>query len=214
MLLRSTLRDLLLATWKVPPGALAGKLPAGLALETTASGDALFSLVGTRAAGNRTGRLRAPDFSQLTLRTYVTGENGPAVFFLGLRVTAGALGAVALGMPVRAARIRIRDGLVAATALGLEIAYRRLGPAVEVPVLPSGPLGHHDVAYLYSAGVRRLATTHEPFVWEAAELVKRPHLEPLLALGLDVGQPASLLYAASTRFDVQLPPTRTGGPVQ
>jgi hypothetical protein len=58
--------------------------------------------------------------------------------------------------------------------------------------------------------VRRLATTHDPFRWEAAELVGEPRLEPLMALGLDVGAPDSLLYAASTRFEIQLPPVKTG----
>lgn len=208
MLLRSTLRDLLLATWKVPPGALARKLPEGLELETTASGDALLSIVALRAEGNRSGALPVPGFSQLTVRTYVTGEDGPAVFFLGLRVTTGGLGAVAFGMPVRPARIRVRDGVVEVPGLGLSLRYRRLGPAAGIPELPSGPLGHHDVAYLYSAGVRRLSTTHDPFRWEAAELADEPRLEPLLALGLDVGGPDSLLYAAGTAFEIGLPPTK------
>ncbi|MFN8187383.1 MAG: DUF2071 domain-containing protein [Gaiellales bacterium] len=210
MLVRSTLRDLVLATWQAPPAALTPKLPAGLELETTASGDALVSLVGMRVTRSRSGRLPLPGFSQVTLRTYVIAEDGPAVFFLGLRVTAGGLGGALIGLPVRAARLRVRDGLVQGGSLGLSVRYRCVGASPEVPVLPSGPLGHHDVAYLYSAGVRRLATTHDPFRWEAAELLEKPRLEPLQALGLDVGMPDSLLYAASTRFELQLPPVKAG----
>ncbi len=44
----------------------------------------------------------------------------------------------------------------------------------------------------------------------AAELLEKPRLEPLQALGLDVGMPDSLLYAASTRFELQLPPVKAG----
>jgi len=213
MLVRASLRDLLLVTWRVPPGALTGKIPAGLELETTTDGDALVSLVGMRATAGRCRGLPMPPFSQLTLRTYVLADDGPAVFFLGLRVTAGGLGGALIGLPVRAARLRVRDGLVQGGSLGLSVRYRCVGASPEVPVLPSGPLGHHDVAYLYSAGVRRLATTHDPFRWEAAELLEKPRLEPLQALGLDVGMPDSLLYAASTRFELQLPPVKAGGSV-
>ena len=34
--------------------------------------------------------------------------------------------------------------------------------------------------------------------------------EPVLALGFDVGQPDSLLYAEATRFSLDLPPERIG----
>lgn len=205
MIVDSVLRDLLLATWRVSPGAIARKLPPGVDPDTTAEGDGLVSLLGVRSTSVRAAGLPLPRFGQVTLRTYVLVDGEPAVFFLGLRVTTGGLGGALYGIPVRLGRIRVREGQVRAPGLGLRVRYRRLGAPGAPPLLGSGPLGHHDVAYFASAGLRRLATSHPPFAWEAAELSERPRLDPVSALGLDVGEPDWLLYAARTEFRTTFP---------
>ena len=205
MLLESTIRDLLLATWIVPGGAVARKLPAGIEPELTGAGEALLSLVGARAVACRARGKPVPGFSQLTLRTYVIAVGEPSVFFLSLRTTLPGLAGSLYGFPVRPARIRVEDGLVRARGLGVSLRYARTGAPADVPRLPSGPLGHHDVATFFAAGLRRLQTRHDEFRWEAAELLEPPRLDALVALGFDVGEPSSLLYAAATGFDVELP---------
>jgi hypothetical protein len=90
----------------------------------------------------------------------------------------------------------------------VSLRYRRSGPTGVVPAFRTGPLGSHDVGYFLAAGLRRLAAEHDPFAWEAAELLAPARLDPVLALGFDAGEPASVLYAASNRFRAQLPPEK------
>jgi uncharacterized protein YqjF (DUF2071 family) len=208
MRLDTTVRDLLVATWYVPEVSVARTLPPGLEPALAGDGRALVSLVTLRNTAVRAGRRRAPSFSQLGVRTYVRLGPEPALLWLAVRVTPAGLAGVFFGLPLRPARIRVRAGEVVAKGSGVRLRYRTIGEARGVPSAGGTPLGVHEVALLVSAGLRRLASTHEPCAWQEAELLEPALAEPLLALGFDVGEPDSLLYAAETRFALDLPPVR------
>ena len=91
MILLVTVRDLLFATWKVPPDKVAAKLPAGLEPELM-DGSALVTLAFARAVGGKLGPLPVPRFSKLTVHSYVTGPHGPGLCFLECRVSRSTLG--------------------------------------------------------------------------------------------------------------------------
>jgi hypothetical protein len=210
MRLQTTVRDLVVATWRVPAASVAPALPGGVELALGDDGKALVSLVGLRNADVRLGARRAPSFSQLNVRTYVTLAGAPALFLLAIRVSLVGVGGIAFGMPLRPIRLRVSAGSVVAKGAGVRLRYRAIGEARAVPAAGGTALGVHDVALLVSAGLRRLASSHEPFAWQEAELLEPALAEPVLALGFDVGEPDSLLYAAATRFSLDLPPGRVG----
>jgi hypothetical protein len=201
-------RDLLLVTWEVSSGTIARTLPAGVKPAVTPNGGALVSLAAVRITAVRAGAMPLPSWSQLAVRTYVQVAGEHAILFLSLRVTPPGLAAAMFGVPVRPALVRVARGLVRSSGLGVSIRYRVLPGPAGVPELEGGPVGHHDVAYVVAAGMRRLIARHDPFAFEAAELLERPRLDSLLALGFDVEEPVSVLYAAGTAFALELPPER------
>jgi len=206
--LETTVRDLLAATWHVPVETVSRALPPGPRPALAEDGRALVSLVALRNTDVRAGRWRAPSFAQLGVRTYVTLGAEPALFLLSVRVTPAGLGGAFFGMPLRPVRIRVRRGEALARGAGVRLRYRTIGQARSVPAAGGTPLGVHATALLVSAGLRRLVSSHEPCSWEEAELLEPALAEPVLALGFDVRQPDSLLYAAETRFTLELPPER------
>jgi hypothetical protein len=208
MKLTFAVRDLLLVTWRVAPESVERSLAPGLEPALTAEGDGLVSAAAFRNTDVRLNGRRGPSFSQLNVRTYVTRRGEPGVFFLSLRVTPAGMGGALFGAPYRPARIRVREGHVRAPGLGVSIRYHLVGDEPDVPELEAGPLGTHDVGYFVAAGLRRLVARHEPFRWRGVELASAPRFDPLIALGFDVGTPDWTLYAAETRFAVQLPPEK------
>jgi hypothetical protein len=203
-----TVRDLVLATWKVAPESIEQSAPAGLDPALTADGAGLVSVAVFRNEDVRLNSRRAPSFRQLNVRTYVTRAGEPGVFFLSLRVTPGGLGGALFGAPYRPARVRVEAGLAEAPGLGVSFRYRLLGEEPEVPAFETGPLGTHDVGYFVAAGLRRLVADHDSFRWQGAELVASARADHVVALGFDVEQPDSVLYAAATAFRVELPPVK------
>ena len=129
MRLQMTVRDLLVATWRVPAAGVARTLPAGLEPSLDEDGKALVSLVGLRNADVRAGGWRAPSFSQLGVRTYVTLAGAPAIFLLAIRVSLAGIGGVVFGMPLRPIRLRVRAGSVVAKGAGVRLRYRAIGEA-------------------------------------------------------------------------------------
>jgi hypothetical protein len=203
------IRQLLVASWEVDPAAVGRKLPMGLAPALTEAESALVSLAAFRATNVRLDRMRGPAYAQLNVRTYVTRSGEPGVFFLALRVTTPGLPGVLLGAPLRPARIRVHDGAVEAPGLGVGIRYGRAGGPGEAP-FRTGPAETRDVAYYEAAGLRRAEAEHDPFAWEAAVPIGPVRVEPLLALGLEVGSPCSLLYADRVSFRLALPLAKVG----
>jgi hypothetical protein len=197
--------DLVLASWLVPAALPARDLPAGVEPALTEDGRAVVSLVAFRAEAVRLDGRRVPSFAQLNVRTYVRRAEETGIFLLSLRVTPPGLGGIAFGVPVRPARIRVREGTVQAPGLGYSLRYRRVPGSPEVPVVDEEPIGSQAGAFLVSAGLRRIVAEHDPFAWEPVELTAPARFDPVLALGLDVGPPDSLLYAGRTGFRAELP---------
>ncbi len=197
----------MMATWDTGLGQVKRSLPPGfepLALE----GRGLVSLVGFAARGVRLGRLPAPSYAGVNLRTYVRDRDGKAaIFVLQSRVTPTGMGALLLGLPVRATVIRARAGSLAAPGMGIAFTYEVGDSPVDAPPLDP-PIGELDVAYWKAAGIRRLQTTHAPIDWRAATATAPPVLDPVLAHGFDVQQPRWLHYAACARFELTLPPRK------
>jgi hypothetical protein len=208
--LELTARNLLVVSWEVDEAALTADLPAAVRPALLPSGRGLVSLVALRASAPTLGRLRAPSFCQLWVRTYVIAGEEHAIFIYGLRTGIAGLGGVAFGMPVRPARIRVQDGRVSAPGLGVELRYRHDGRPSSVPALEGTEIGSQSAVYVMSAGVRRLWVEHSPFRWEAAELLTAPRIDPVLALGFDLGEPVSVLYAERTALRTELPPSEVG----
>ncbi|MWG33973.1 YqjF family protein [Halomarina oriensis] len=85
-LVRMTWRDTLFAHWAVAPETVASRLPPGLALDTY-GGRAWLSVVGFRMDGIRprgTPEALGFSFPELNLRTYVTHEGSPGIYFFNL----------------------------------------------------------------------------------------------------------------------------------
>jgi hypothetical protein len=196
-------RDLLLASWRTDRESVARTLPAGLE-PAEVDGEHLVSLVALRYAGGRlAGRLPIPPFSQLNVRVYAAWQGEPAVVFLDARVTLLGLGATLLGAPYRTARLCLRPGRADAPGLGVRIRYRPGGPA------DPGELGRHELG-LFPAGreLRGFRVRRGPVTWRSAVPTEPVRADPLHALGFDVREPASLLYAEGASFEVDAPPRR------
>jgi uncharacterized protein YqjF (DUF2071 family) len=79
-------RDVLFASWPVAPETVAGKLPAGLDVDTF-EGDAYLSVVPFEMDEVRPSGVPAAlgrRFPELNLRTYVTANDEPGVYFFNL----------------------------------------------------------------------------------------------------------------------------------
>ncbi len=202
-------RSLVLLTWAVDGAALAADLPGGLRPALDDGGRGLVSIVAFRNQAPRLGGLRGARFAQVNVRTYVERDREQGIFLYLTRVGLPGLAGAAFGLPVRPARIRVAEGRVSAPGLGVELRYRH-GGLPQVPQAGGTPLGSHDVAFLVSAGLRRLVTQHEGFAWQAAELLGPPRVDPVLALGFDVHEPDSVLYAERTALVTELPPEEVG----
>jgi uncharacterized protein YqjF (DUF2071 family) len=205
MELTLAVENLLVASWEVEPELVRRSLPSSLEPALTEPGQALVSLAAFTNRDVRLGARRCPSFAQVNVRTYVQRDGASGLFLYSLRTTPGGLGGALFGVPLRPARINVRPDAVEAPGLGVRLRHRRLREAAPVPRVGAEPLGTTQTIFLLSAGLRRIRCEHEPFVWEAVELGPQPRFDPLLALGFDVGEPASTLYAERTRFRLELP---------
>lgn len=204
------MRDLLLVTWAVRPGALQRMAPDGVEIETV-DGDGLLSLLAARTVRARAGSWPAPPHSELVVHTRVTVAGEPGLLVLSLRASAGGLAASLAGFPVRAARIRVREGLVRAPGIGVAIPYARGGGPGRIPEPPPGPTGRRRAVFFEAAGLRRLPVDHEAPAWERAEPAGPIRADAVLALGLDVGEPVSLLYSPALDVEADLSAGRVEG---
>lgn len=204
---RQCLHDVTMATWDVGLEQIDRTLPVGfepLAVEERG----LVSLVGFCARDVRLGRLPAPHYTGVNLRTYVRDRDGqPAIFILQSRVTLPGMGAILLGLPVRATMIKARPGLLQALGMGVSFTYEIGDEGAALPPLDP-PIGELELAYWRAAGVRRLVTKHEPVGWRGATATEDALLDPVLAHGFDVKQPPWLHYAERVAFELALPPRK------
>ena len=199
MLLRHRVRDLVLASWETDADRVARTLPAGLE-PATVDGRHLVTIAALRWDGGRLGRIPVPRFTQLNVRVYARHRGEVAVVFLAVRVTLLGMGGALLGLPVRLARARVREGVVSAGGFGVELRYERRGPAE-----PS-ELGEHELGLIEAAGLRELRIRRGEAVWERAEAVGPVRADPLAALGFELAEPPEIRYAARASFEAELPP--------
>jgi uncharacterized protein YqjF (DUF2071 family) len=203
VLLRHRARDLVLASWETDADSVARALPGGLE-PATVDGRHLVTIAALRWAGGRLGIVPVPRFSQVNVRLYARQGDETAVVFVAIRVTLLGMGGALLGMPVRLARARVREGIVEAGGLGVSLRYERRGPA------EPGELGSHTLGLYEAAGLRSFRIRRGEAAWERAEAIAPVRAEPLLALGFPVEGPPDIRYAARTSFEAELPAKRLG----
>lgn len=200
MRLAATITDMLVASWRVDAEDVARVLPPQLE-PVELNGSHQVSAVFLRYARGRLGPLPVPAFAELNLRVYTSWEGEPAAYFLDARVTPpGKL--AALFLPVRTTRLRCERGR--AQGLGLDLRYEVGGSA------EPGDLGRLELGLFPAARLKALRIRRGPAEWQRAELVAPPRVDPILALGFDPHEPASLLYVRETSIEVDLPPRRVG----
>jgi len=117
------------------------------------------------------------------------------------------MGALLLGLPVRATMITAREGSLVAPGMGISLHYELASD--EMPLPPLQPaIGELELAYWKAAGIRRLSTRHAPVIWRAATATQSATLDPVLAHGFDVKEPRWLHYAERAEFELTLPPRK------
>jgi Uncharacterized conserved protein (COG2071) len=201
VLLRIEARDLLIASWPVTEDDVARTLAAGLE-PADIDGRYLVSLVAFRAANIRLGRLGAPAFRQLNVRTYVRWKDERAVFFIAARVSLAGLGGILLGAPYRPARLRISNGLLEAPGLGVSLPYR-----AEEPTDP-GAVAAHDIGLFEAAGLRCFRVRRGEAGWRRAVATGPTRADVLLAHGFGPAAGPELLYANQAQFEADVPARR------
>ena len=198
MRLSLDVHDVLLATWETDRKSVVAVLPSGLE-PVEIDGRHLVSVAALRYAGGRVGRLPAPPYSQLNVRTYVIRRGDPAVFFVTARVSVLGLGGALLGAPYRIARLRFRRGSAEAPGLGVSFRYEVDGPA------EAGLLGEHELGLFEAGGLRSFRIRREATDWRRAEPTAPPRADILVAYGFGLAGPPELLYAEGVTFETDLP---------
>jgi len=218
-LMRMTWHELCFLHWRVPADELRPFLPAGLELDTY-DGDAWIGVVPfhmTRLAPRGVPQIPPlTDFAELNVRTYVSAEGKPGVWFFSLDATQPLAVRVARGcfhLPYLDARIDVghEDGAVAyrsvRTHLGAgpaELAVRYRPTGAVVPGAP-GTLEHflteRYCLYASSARGRLLRQEVDHRTWPlqpaAAEIETCTMTRPL---GIELAGPPLAHYAE--RLDV------------
>ncbi len=211
-LLGQTVKDVLLAHWRVPAEQLRALLPEGLELDLH-EGEAWLGVTPARVTGVRMrGTLPVPLVSsvlELGVRTYVTADDRPGLWLFSVDVSsplAAEAGRRLLGLPLRRARMSTRQhaGWVefesarsdAPRPFVLSGRFRASGPA-EVP--EPGSLEHFLVERycLYVPGrtgqpPRRVEIHHAPWPLQPAEA--ELELDTVAPDGLHPGEEEPLLH--------------------
>lgn len=201
MLLSLEAENVLLATWETDRASVARVVPAGVE-PVEIDGRHLVSVAALRYAGGRVGRLPAPPYSQLNVRTYVSRQDEQAVFFVTARVSVLGLGGALLGAPYRIARLRFRRGSAEAPGLGVSFRYEVDGPA------DAGMLGEHELGLFEAGGLRSFRIRREAMDWRRADPTAPPRADLLVAYGFELDGPPELLYAEGVGFETEVPPEK------
>ena len=197
--------ELVIASWKTDRAAVARSVHPAVE-PATVGGDYLVSVVALRFAGGRLGALPLAPFSQLNVRTYVSYEGEPAVFFLRAYVTLAALGGALLGAPLRAARLRFGAGRVEAPGPGFRLLYREGEPAAP------GELCEQELGLYEAAGLRSFRIIRRAPEWRRAEPVDEPVADVLLALGFEPRARPSMFYGRDASFELDVPSPTPASP--
>jgi uncharacterized protein len=224
-----TWTDVLLLHWRAAPAIVKRLLPRGLRLDTI-EGTAWIGITAFRVTGARLrGAPAVPgvsDFAEVNVRTYVTVDDKPGVFFLSLDAASaisllGGRAWYALPYFFANATIRIRAGAVdfssvrqqaGAPAATFVVKYRSAGP---VPTARRGLVRWFTERYcLYTFDGVRLARAeihHKPWpVQWAKAVIKRNTLIAAAGVPVATAVPAIVHYAAGVEAIVWPPtPLRT-----
>ena len=188
------MRDLVIASWEADSEQIRAVLPRRLE-PLALDGRFLVSLVGFHVTGGRFGKVPLLPFSQVNVRTYVSWQDEPAVFFLGSRVTAGGLPGRLFGAPYRQARLRVREGLLSAPGLGVSLRFR-----VGLETDP-GLLGRHELGLVEDDGLRSFRIRRGEAEWRRGELSEPGRADFLVALGVEPRGEPEVIYTARTVFE-------------
>ena len=211
-----TWNTLLFAHWPVPPETLRPRIPSGLTLEQFGAhawiGITPFVLTGLRPRGTPAiPGLSA--FPELNVRTYVSYEDRPGVWFFSLDAASRLAVWAARGLyhlPYEFARMRVRHigerieyRSARPTAEGFEASY---GPAGAPLASPAGSLEHwlteRYCLYAWSrrGALQRAEVHHAPWPLQPAVAEVRRN-DMLRVHGIEVEGPAAHLRYAR-RMDV------------
>ena len=185
-LIRQTWRDLLFAHWPVAPSALRPLIPSRLELETF-GGDAWVGVVPFELSGlsvRHTPHWLQLTFLELNVRTYVTVENKPGVWFFSLDAASllavlGARAAYHLPYYWAAMQISERDGWITyrSQRRGGDTArfagrYRPSGPVFTSPPgsLESWLTDRYCLYASRAGRILRAEINHPPWPLQPAEL--------------------------------------------
>lgn len=153
-------RDVCVASWAVDPAVVANTLPDGVSADTH-DGDAYLSVVPFVMADVRPygfPRFVGPTFGELNLRTYVTGDAGPGIYFYNLDATdrlGVRLARATYHLPYYDASQRVvrRGGTIAFES---ERTHRGVSPCLfDADYTPDGPLSRADPGSLREFLVER-----------------------------------------------------------
>lgn len=209
-IMTQTWHDLLFMHWPVDAEALRARLPRGLGLDLF-DGRAWIGVVPFRMSNVTPRGVPAlpglSAFPELNVRTYVTRDGKPGVFFFSLdaaNAVAVAVARAVFRLPYFSAAMQLEDrnGWIEyrsrrqrAASAELVCRYRPIGPPIEPA---SGTLDYFltERYCLYTTGrdglVRRLAIHHRPWPLQSAELdvtrntmadaagIRLPEIPPLL----------------------------------
>ena len=89
----------------------------------------------------------------------------------------------------------------------MSLSYRRTGEPAEPP-FRTGPDATHEIGYFEAAGTRRFHAEHDPISWERIEPAGSIRADPVLALGFDLGEPISAVFADGVSARFELPPEK------
>jgi uncharacterized protein len=218
--------DLLFAHWPIDPAVLRAKVPAAIELDLF-EGRAWLGVVPFRMSNVAPRGLPAlpwaSAFPELNVRTYVTRDGKPGVFFFSLDASnplAVATARTLFHLPYFSAAMQLqeRDGWIAyenhrrdpARPADLVCRYRPTGPAKE-PV--AGTLDHFltERYCLYTVvggtGVRRLEIHHPPWMLQPAELELEKNTMAEAA-GIHLPSTAPLLHFSKRQDMVAYPMER------
>ncbi|MEZ5098739.1 MAG: hypothetical protein R3C15_02820 [Thermoleophilia bacterium] len=207
MLLRQRIEQAFAAVWAVSLEDADRVLPRGAA-PLDVDGKGLLSLVVTRFGRGTAGPLPIPGYTQLELvvhgRSKKHGHEGP--YPLMTRVTPGGASCVLRRVKYRPTVVRFAPGRVEMPGGRVSVRFEPAPSGAALPVEPA--FGHEPVVLVMAKETRGYRRTVTGLEWSPVRLVGQPALDPVLALGFDVGEPTWALLGGPGEVEARLPTRR------
>lgn len=204
VLLRQRIERAFAAVWDVPLEDADRVLPRG-AEPLELDGRGLLSLLVTRYGGGKAGALPVPGYTQLEFvvhgRSKKHGHAGP--YSLLTRVSPAGASCVLRRVKYRPTVVRLDERRAEVPGAGVRLVFEPLATGPAPPVEPS--LGHEPVVLVMAKETRGFRRTVTGLDWTPARLVEQPLIDPVLALGFDVGEPTWALIGGPGEVEARLP---------